>query len=167
MEGENSIEFYLDKGDAHRSYQQDAARSFQAISVAFDAVPRNIVLNVCEWGWTHPYEGWGADVGHSWRTTTDITTSAGSVWWNNHPQGQSIMQIYEKNVILDEYAGPYGYNDADMLAVGLSGINAEDVYKRQGVRRKASGFRHHRRPWSRAEYDGGPGLRTAPEQAGG
>lgn len=125
VEGENSIEFYLDKGDAHRSYQQDAARSFQAISVAFDAVPRNIVLNVCEWGWTHPYEGWGADVGHSWRTTTDITTSAGSVWWNNHPQGQSIMQIYEKNVILDEYAGPYGYNDADMLAVGLSGIDAE------------------------------------------
>mgnify|MGYP003251508029 CR=1 FL=1 len=125
QQGENSISFYLDKQDIIDAYQQDSIRSYTAMADALDATGRDIVLNICDWGWSQPNE-WGKDVGHFWRTTTDITPYAGRVdWKNSGAKGQSVMGVYERNVVLDEYAGPYGYNDPDMLTVGLSGLNME------------------------------------------
>lgn len=122
-EGANEIQFYLDKNDVKDAYQQDTARSYLAMSSALDATGRDVVINVCDWGWAQPYSGWAKELGHFWRTTTDITPWAGRVAWDG--QTQAVLPIYERNVILDEYAGPYGYNDPDMLTVGLSGLNAE------------------------------------------
>ncbi|WP_195986127.1 FIVAR domain-containing protein [Clostridium sp. D33t1_170424_F3] len=125
QQGENRISFYLDKQDIIDAYQQDSIRSYTAMADALDATGRDVVLNICDWGWSKPNE-WGKDVGHFWRTTTDITPYAGRVDWSGGgAKGQSVMGVYERNVILDEYAGPYGYNDPDMLTVGLSGLNME------------------------------------------
>ena len=122
-EGANEIQFYLDKSDIKDAYQQDSARSYLAMSSALDATDRDVVLNICDWGWAQPYAGWAKDLGHFWRTTTDITMWAGRAAWDGYKN--SIMPIYEHNVTLDEYAGPYGYNDPDMLTVGLAGLNME------------------------------------------
>lgn len=121
--GENTMQFYLDKSDVKDAYQQDAIRCYQTMEKALDATGREIIYNLCEWGWNKPYEGWAKELGHFWRTTIDITPYAGSVPWSG--TRNCVMMIYEHNVTLDEYAGPYGYNDADMLAVGLKGLNME------------------------------------------
>lgn len=120
--GVNTIEFYLSQQDLPYGFQQDTARSFEAMSKALKATNREVVFNVCEWGYSRPYE-WAGLVGNAWRNTTDISFTAGSVKWDGDPNGRSIVQIYDRNVVLDEYAGPYSYNDPDQLCVGLSGIS--------------------------------------------
>jgi alpha-galactosidase len=71
---------------------------------------RQIFYSLCEWGqdsvWT-----WGAGVGNSWRTTSDIQANFGS-----------IMSILDQQVGLEQYAGPGGWNDPDMLEVGNGGL---------------------------------------------
>lgn len=123
--GANTVQFSLDRSDCLEAYREDTARSQKAMSDAIDATGRSMIFNICEWGWSQPYTGWGAKVGQSWRTTTDIISTPGIAKWDNEAYGRSIMQIYEKNVILDEDAGPYAYNDPDVLCVGLSGLNME------------------------------------------
>lgn len=76
---------------------------------------RPIFFSMCEWGSNKPWE-WAAEVGHSWRTTGDISAvfdrKATRSWEN------SVMTIVEQNVNLRKYAGPGHWNDPDMLEVG-------------------------------------------------
>lgn len=78
---------------------------------ALAATGRPIFYSLCEWGqdavWT-----WGASVGNSWRTTSDIQANWGS-----------IMGILDAQVGLENYSGPGGWNDPDMLEVGNSGLS--------------------------------------------
>lgn len=122
IQGENKISFYLDKDDVKEAYRQDAIRSFAAMDKAIEATGREMLLSICDWGWSQPNE-WGKDVGHYWRTTADTTRTKNQVEWSGN--NQSVLGVYEKNVILDENAGPYGYNDPDALAVGLPGLSEE------------------------------------------
>lgn len=124
VEGANTIEFYLDRADCLEGYREDTARSQGAMATALEATGRPVLFNVCEWGWSQPYL-WGSKVGQSWRSTTDINYDPGIGVWDNDAYGRSIMQVYENNVLLDEYAGPYAYNDPDVLCVGLSNLNYE------------------------------------------
>ncbi|MGH3648436.1 MAG: NPCBM/NEW2 domain-containing protein [Micromonosporaceae bacterium] len=71
---------------------------------------RPIVYSICEWGQNKPWE-WGADVGHLWRTTGDISDN-----W------ASMLSIMKANAALDEHAGPGHWNDPDMLEVGNGGM---------------------------------------------
>ena len=77
---------------------------------ALAATGRPILFAMCQWGnesvWT-----WGASVGNSWRTTSDIQANWGSV-----------MNILDSQAALQTYAGPGGWNDPDMLEVGNSGL---------------------------------------------
>ncbi len=71
---------------------------------------RAIVYSICEWGQNSPWL-WGADVGHLWRTTGDISDSYAS-----------MLGIVKKNAVLADYAGPGHWNDPDMLEVGNGGM---------------------------------------------
>lgn len=89
---------------------------------------RDIVFSICEWGKTQP-QNWGHIVGDSWRILNDITFQVGSdgnpgtaAWESDYTT--SITSQYNKAVIMDEFAGPgKGWNDPDMLVIGMDGIN--------------------------------------------
>lgn len=109
--------------------QENTLISYAAVRGALDkAAPDNdIVLSLCEWGKTQPQQ-WGYKVGESWRILNDITFNVGSdgssgsaSWASNNTA--SITSQYNKAVIMDEYAGlGKGWNDPDMLVVGMDGI---------------------------------------------
>ena len=89
---------------------------------------RDIVFSICEWGKTQP-QNWGYLVGDSWRILNDITFQVGSdgnpgtaAWESDYTT--SITSQYNKAVIMDEFAGlDKGWNDPDMLVIGMDGIN--------------------------------------------
>jgi hypothetical protein len=77
---------------------------------ALKATGRPIVYSLCEWGVQNPWE-WGANVGHLWRTTGDISDN-----WS------SMLGIVKQNAPLDGFAGPGHWNDPDMLEIGNGGM---------------------------------------------
>ena len=87
-----------------------------------------VVLSMCEWGKTHP-QNWAYKVGDSWRILNDITFRVGSdgnpgfgVW--KDPGTPSVTSQYNKAVVMDEFAGlDKGWNDPDMLMIGMDGLN--------------------------------------------
>ncbi len=80
---------------------------YEAMAKALRASGRPIVFSICEWGENNPGE-WGRRVGGQlWRTTGDISDK-----WS------SMLGILDKQVGLEKYAGPGGWNDPDMLEVG-------------------------------------------------
>ena len=94
---------------------------------------RPIVFSVCAW-WFYP---WMPEVGHLWRTTTDIK----DIWSGDH---RSVVRLlnwsggdttrygafaesnFESGAYpapgLAQYAGPHAWNDPDMLEVGNGGM---------------------------------------------
>ena len=112
--------------------QENTLCSYAALKEAFyEADPDNeIVLSICEWGKTQP-QNWGYKVGDSWRILNDITFQVGSdgnpghgAWSGDYTS--SVTSQYNKAVIMDEYAGPdKGWNDPDMLMVGMDGLDQE------------------------------------------
>lgn len=122
-EGENIIRLMN-----HRR-QENTLNSYAALLEGLNAADPNheIVLSICEWGKTQP-QHWGYKVGDSWRILNDITFNVGSdgdpgkaVWSDDYTA--SITSQYNKNVIMDEFAGlDKGWNDPDMLVIGMNGI---------------------------------------------
>lgn len=81
---------------------------------ALNKTGRPIFYSLCEWGQDDPAR-WAPAVGNSWRTTLDIRDNwdtmilradLNNAWWN--------------------YAGPYGWNDPDMLEVGNGGMSTTE-----------------------------------------
>ena len=99
------------QGDGSR---EDAIARYQAMADALDATGRPIVYSICEWGRTQPWE-WAGEVGHLWRSTTDIKDTWGAV-----------ESIIAQNVHYAEAAGPGHWNDPDMLEVGNGGMTATE-----------------------------------------
>jgi alpha-galactosidase len=75
-------------------------------AMAFKAARRPMVLSICEWGRSHPWE-WAGEVGHLWRTSWDI-----------QPTWPSILTILDRQAELHPFAGADHWNDPDMLEVG-------------------------------------------------
>ncbi len=73
-----------------------------------------ICYSICEWGLNKPWK-WGSKAGNLWRTTPDIK-----------PHWLSMIGIYEVNVRLYKNAGPGGWNDPDMLEVGVGNLTVEE-----------------------------------------
>jgi len=96
----------------------NAEGSYTTMRDALYAAGRPILLSICEWGSTKPWE-WGAKVGHMWRTTPDILNcwDCEINWW-----GSGWTKILDKQVGLEKYAGPGHWNDPDMLQVGNDGL---------------------------------------------
>jgi alpha-galactosidase len=97
---------------------QDAKESYSLMRDALYAAGRPIVLSLCEWGLSKPWE-WAGNVGHLWRTTGDIRNN-----WNipDAKQGKcwggGVEIILDMQEGLETYAGPGHWNDPDMLEVG-------------------------------------------------
>ncbi len=93
---------------------QEAIASYTLMRDALYETGRPIVFSICDWGTSDTWT-WAGEVGHLWRTTYDITDRwDGTVWGNL----LGIVNILEKQVGLEKYAGPGGWNDPDMLEVG-------------------------------------------------
>jgi len=75
-------------------------------AIALRAARRVIVLSICEWGRSRPWE-WAGEIGHLWRTSWDI-----------QPEWSSILTILDRQADLHRFAGPDHWNDPDMLEVG-------------------------------------------------
>lgn len=84
---------------------------YKRMGQALRMTGREILYSVCEWGQNKPWE-WASQAGaHMWRTTGDINDS-----WN------SILEIgFHKQAAIQAYAGPGGWNDPDMLVIGMHG----------------------------------------------
>jgi alpha-galactosidase len=83
---------------------------YRRMGQALRATGRPILFSACEWGHNDPAK-WGRSAGaHMWRTTGDIADS-----W------ESMIAIALKQAGLEDYAGPNGWNDPDMLVVGMHG----------------------------------------------
>jgi alpha-galactosidase len=90
---------------------------------ALEATGRPIVYSICAW-WFHD---WMPNVGHLWRTTTDIRDG----WEDNLlvllDRNGGYVGRYENAVYgepgIAHHAGPGGWNDPDMLEVGNGGMS--------------------------------------------
>ncbi|GIM91203.1 glycoside hydrolase family 27 protein [Paractinoplanes toevensis] len=80
---------------------------------ALVATGRPIVFSMSSWG-TEDVARWAAGYGNLWRTTGDI-----------QPTYASMLSIFQQTVGLSRYAGPYGWNDPDMLQIG-NGMSATE-----------------------------------------
>ena len=90
----------------------------------------DVLLSLCEWGKTQP-QNWGYKVGNSWRILNDITFrvgrdgDAGFGAWTD-PGTPSVTSQYNKAVVMDEFVGlDKGWNDPDMLMVGMNGMTTQ------------------------------------------
>ncbi|MDB4303312.1 glycoside hydrolase family 27 protein [Desulfosarcina sp.] len=98
---------------------QTAMERYKTMSDALENTERPIVFAICEWGDRKPWL-WGNEAGgHLWRTTWDSR----DIWeTETYDSGHAgIMNILDKQVGLESYAGPGGWNDPDLLMVGLYG----------------------------------------------
>ena len=98
----------------------DLQRPYRLISGILARQPRDIVLNLCQYGMGRVWE-WGQEVGgHSWRTAGDL---GHDVVGNLFRDG---FDVYSANE-LHRFGGPGGWNDPDYLLIGiLSSAFVED-----------------------------------------
>ncbi len=97
----------------------DTRTQYNIMSDAIRASGRPMILSICEWGISSPWE-WAEGIGAMWRTTTDIQDCFDCIRdWG----GMGWVHILDKNANLAPFAGPGHWNDPDMLEVGNQGLN--------------------------------------------
>jgi len=102
--------------------QASAIDRYTRMGKALKGCGREILFSLCEWGNRSPHL-WGPQVGGSmWRVSGDIFDSWVNVWnaqgsW----YGLGIDTSFGIASTVAEYGGPGGWNDLDMLIVGLKG----------------------------------------------
>lgn len=101
---------YFNILDEKTASRQQMRAPFRIMREALDTCGRDIVYSLCQYGLGNVWE-WGRDAGANlWRTTTDIDDS-----W----AGMSSIGFNQDDK--RPFAGPGGWNDADMLVVGQVG----------------------------------------------
>ena len=109
----------------------EAMERYAKMGEALRATGRSIVFSICEWGQREPWK-WAKQVGgHLWRVSGDI----GDVWsrdGNKLGGLRGILDILEINAPLSGYGGPSGWNDPDMLVVGIGGKSMSIGYESEG-----------------------------------
>lgn len=105
---------------------QNARESYMLMRDALYAAKRPILLSLCEWGLSKPWE-WAADVAQLWRTTGDIQNN-----WNiaDAKDGKcwagGVVINLDMQQGLEKWAGPNRWNDPDMLEVGNGALTASE-----------------------------------------
>lgn len=119
--GINTIKFYNPVASrmdsAQRQYinmGKELERATKEYAERNGTTEKPICYSICEWGMNKPWK-WGAKAGNLWRTTHDI-----------RPTWSSMVAIYEFNTRLYKHAGPGGWNDPDMLEVGVCELTQEE-----------------------------------------
>lgn len=95
----------------------NAEGAYMTIGAALVNAGRPMILSICEWGDNEPWE-WGKGVGHLWRTTGDIYNCFDCVKDHGSWKSWGVLQIFDMQKGLREYAGPDHWNDPDMLEIG-------------------------------------------------
>ncbi|XP_009351606.2 alpha-galactosidase 1 isoform X2 [Pyrus x bretschneideri] len=104
---------YLKYDNCYNDESKPTVR-FPVMTRALMKAGRPIFYSLCEWGDMHPAT-WGANVGNSWRTTSDISDT-----W------ESMVSRADMNEVYAEFARPGGWNDPDMLEVGNGGMTKNE-----------------------------------------
>ncbi len=83
---------------------------------------RPMLLSLCNWGVDKPWL-WGRQMGQLWRTAGDLVPC-----WDCKKDwgGAGVVPTLDKQLGLESYSGPGGWNDPDMLQVGNSGLSLEE-----------------------------------------
>lgn len=100
--------------------QEIAIERYTRMGSALQNSGRDILFSICEWGGRTPSLWARKAGGHTWRVTGDVIDSWTNVLHNGW-EGLGIDTAIDLAVNLHEYAGPGGWNDMDMLVVGLNG----------------------------------------------
>jgi alpha-galactosidase len=90
---------------------------YKKMGDALNKTGRPIVYAICEWGQRKPWLWARAAGGNLWRTTWDSR----DVWQSNDKGLTGIMEIFDQQKDIAQFAGPGGWNDPDLLMVGLYG----------------------------------------------
>lgn len=103
-----------------------AIARYEKMSKALKNSGRDITFGICEWGDREPWLWAKKAGGQLWRTTADVRDKWQSLKSYKtahelHSIGAGIIDIININAELYEHAGPNGWNDPDMLVVGLYG----------------------------------------------
>ena len=119
--GVNTLRFYNPVASrmdsAQRQYTNmgyELKRATKEFALKNNTEEKPICYSICEWGLNKPWK-WGSKAGNLWRTTQDIK-----------PTWLSMIGIYEVNVRLYKNAAPGGWNDPDMLEVGVGELTTEE-----------------------------------------
>jgi alpha-galactosidase len=96
---------------------EEAIRRYTTMGNALEATGRPIVFSICEWGPRSPWL-WGRKAGGQlWRISFDV----GDMW--DSPEDThsciGILTAIDASANIGGHAGPGGWNDPDMLVVGL------------------------------------------------
>lgn len=104
--------------------QVSAQTSYEVMRDALNATGRPILYSLCSWGSGEPHK-WGQQVGNSWRTGIDLF----AVWDTEQAKKlklpsflQPVLTAIKGQEAYADFAGPGGFNDPDMLVVGLEGM---------------------------------------------
>jgi len=97
-------------GQARTDFEQPYIK----MSGILKGLDRDVILNMCQYGYGDVWE-WGKQAGgNSWRTTGDL----GAVRADSLP---GFYKVGFKNAALSSYAGPGGWNDPDYILIGTVG----------------------------------------------
>ncbi|HWW69183.1 MAG TPA: glycoside hydrolase family 27 protein [Duganella sp.] len=102
-----------------------AVGAYTTMRDAIRAAGRPMLFSMCEWGDNKPWE-WAKDVGHSWRTTSDIYLCFDCEFSEASYSRLGVLQILDKQAGLRVHSGPGHWNDMDMLEVGRGLTEDED-----------------------------------------
>ncbi len=102
--------------------KQNSEAAYTSMRDALYKAGRPVVLSICEWGTTKPWE-WAKNVGHLWRSTEDIINCFDC---KNYWGGLGVVQIIDLFTEIGTYTGPGHWNDADMLEVGNGVLTPEE-----------------------------------------
>ncbi len=102
--------------------QATAIQRYSRMGEALRRTGREFLFSLCEWGGRNPHL-WGRNAGgHMWRVSGDVFDSWVNIWmadWNTYGIGVDVSIDLAHD--LSDYGGPGGWNDLDMLVVGLKG----------------------------------------------
>lgn len=83
---------------------------------------RDIVFSMCNWGRQKPWK-WAGEYAHLWRTSGDIVPKFDG---GTFVFFKSVMEIADLQQGMEQYAGPDGWNDPDMLQVGNGDLTYDE-----------------------------------------
>jgi alpha-galactosidase len=108
--------FCNDYASENNDYKMAIDR-YRTMGDALKATGRPILFSICEWGPRSPWL-WGKEAGgQMWRTSYDVHD-----FWDkprNKISPIGILTSLDVAANLERFAGPGGWNDPDMLVVGL------------------------------------------------